>query len=91
MNESTSIETATGPANPKRKRRAATPRSPRNIDPGIAAIHAEAAAKVKEYRKTQGSARVLKTILGKRLSQMTQEDKNKLFAALKECATPTLV
>ena len=67
------------------------PSKPRVIDPGIAAIHAEARAKVAEYRKTCSSSRIFQTIIGKRLAQLTQDDKQKLFDALAGTCTPKLI
>ena len=75
---------------PPRKRKAATPRAPRVIDPGIAAIHTAAKAEVLNYRRKQASARLLATIITKRLAQLTTEDRNKLADALCDSTTPTL-
>jgi hypothetical protein len=67
------------------------PSKPRVIDPGIAAIHAEAKARVVEYRKMGASGRILKTIIGKRLAQLTGIDKQALFDELAKTCTPKLV
>ena len=67
------------------------PSKPRVIDPGIAAIHAEAKARVVEYRKMGASERILKTIIGKRLAQLTAIDKQALFDELAKTCTPKLV
>ena len=67
------------------------PSKPRVIDPGIASIHAEAKAKVAEYRKLTASGRILKTILEKRLAQLTPGDKQKLFDELAGSCTAKLV
>ena len=82
----------TAPPQPKpsRKRRSTSPRSPRVLDPGVAAIHAEAKAKVAEYRRAQASGGILKTIIDKRLAQLTDNDRQKLYDALKELVTPAL-
>ena len=67
------------------------PSKPRVIDPGIAAIHAEAKARVAEYRKLSRSGRILKTILEKRLAQLTAGDQQALFDKLGLTCTPKLV
>lgn len=77
--------------NPRAARKKKEPSKPRVIDPGIAAIHAEARAKVAEYRKLTASGRILKTILEKRLAQLTPLDKQKLFDALAGTCTPKLI
>ena len=87
MNEPTTPATATKPA---RKRKTSTPRKPRVIDPGIAAIHAESAQKIKVYRSTQASAKILATILNKRLPKLTANDRAKLFDLLSKTETPVL-
>ena len=74
------------PASAKRK-----PSKPRVIDPGIAAIHAEAKAKVAEYRKRTASGRILKTIVEKRLAQLTGIDKQVLFDELAKTCTQILI
>ena len=48
---------------PSRKRRAVTPRAPRQIDPGVKAIRDKAAAEVRDYHKALASAGVLKRIV----------------------------
>ena len=78
------------PVKRTRKRKAVAAK-PRVIDPGIAALRAEHAAKVNEYRKTDASKRLLRTILEKRLSQLTTADREKLFDALKLNTTPPLI
>ena len=75
---------------PRAAKNKKSPPKPRFIDPGIAAIHAEAKAKVAEYRKLTASGRILKTILDKRLAQLTQDDRQKLFDALAETCTATM-
>jgi hypothetical protein len=77
--------------NPRAPRKKRGPSKPRVIDPGIAAIHAEAKAKVVEYRKLGASGRILKTILEKQLAQLTAEDRQKLFDELRGSCTPKLV
>ena len=67
------------------------PSKPRVIDPGIAAIHAKAKLKVEEYRKLSRSGRILKTILEKRLAQLTAGDQQALFDKLGLTCTPKLV
>lgn len=76
---------------PRASRKKKGPSKPRVIDPGIMAIHAEAKAKVAEYRKLTASGRILKTIVEKRLAQLTQDDRHKLFDALAGTCTPKLV
>lgn len=76
---------------PRASRKKKGPSKPRVINPGIAAIHAEAKAKVAEYRKLTASGRILKTILEKRLAQLTPDDKQKLFDELTATCTPKLV
>ncbi len=66
-------------------------RTPRKIDAGIAAIHAEAKEKVAEYRKMGASGRILKTIVGKRLAQLTTGDRQELFDELAKTCTPILI
>jgi hypothetical protein len=82
-------------AAPKGKKKSAPAkkpaRTPRKIDPGIAAIHAEAKAKVAEYRKMSASGRILKTIIGKRLAQLTAKDRQELFDELSKTCTPILI
>ena len=77
--------------NPRAARKKKGLSKPRVIDPGISAIHAEARAKVAEYRKTCSSSRIFQTIIGKRLAQLTQDDKQKLFDALAGTCTPKLI
>ena len=93
MIEQTNTPPVTQPAKPINRK---TPKArklskPRVIDPGIAAIHAEAKQKVAEYRKTSASGRLLKTILEKRLAQLTVDDRQKLFDTLSGEFTPKLV
>jgi hypothetical protein len=93
MNEETTKppnENGTNPK-PRASRKKKGPSKPRVIDPGIAAIHAEAKAKVVEYRKLGASGRILKTILEKQLAQLTAEDRQKLFDELRGSCTPKLV
>ena len=87
------IETPTPEAQkPKRKRRVPTAeRKPRRIDPGIAAIHWEANEKVKVYRNTIRSMKIRETIVNKRLSQLTQLDREKLMDALLPMVSPPLI
>ena len=49
----------------KRKKRVSTPRGPRTVDPGIAAIHAETKKQVTEYRRAKASQAVLDSIRAK--------------------------
>lgn len=65
-------------------------RTPRKIDPGIAAIHAKAKEEVAQYRKTTASGRILKTIIKKRLAQLTLEDRQRLLDELAKTCTPPL-
>lgn len=74
----------------KRKRKSTTSRGPRTVDPDVLAIRAEATRKVKELHKSRASAKLLKTILDKRLAQLMDNDKMKLFDALKDIVTPSL-
>ena len=80
----------TPPPKPARKRKPATPRAPRTIDPGIAAINTERNEKVKAYRSAQASAKILATILNKRLPKLTPNDRAALFDTLSKTETPTL-
>lgn len=73
------------------KRKAASTPAARTIDPGILALRAEHATKVAEYRKTDSSKRILRTILEKRLAQLTTQDREKLFDALKLNTAPALM
>ncbi len=86
--------TPTPPTKRTRKPRIAItlgiPRAPRRIDPGIKEIHDFAKAKVAQYRSAQASAKILATILNKRLAQLTDDDKGRLRAALDQVVTPPL-
>lgn len=93
MNKATSSSpAATEPAAPKktRKRRASSTATPREIDPEIKTLQEEHKRRVAELRNRRRSAALLKTILDKRLAQLTDEDKNKLADALRQCSTPTI-
>ncbi len=74
----------------KRKRKSLAARKPRVIDPGVAEIRREASDKIKEYHKKQSSARLVKTIIEKRVAQLTRQDQEKLFDHLKNIVTPPL-
>jgi hypothetical protein len=78
MNETPPIQT---PPVKKKAKKTSTPRTPRIVDPRVAEIRAETAARVKEYLKTKGSAAKLIVIL-KRLENLTAEDRQKLMDAL---------
>ncbi len=67
---------------PSRKRRATAPRAPRVLDPGVQAIKAEAAAKIRDYHKSQASARVLKNIVEKQLPRLVDAEREKLIQTL---------
>jgi hypothetical protein len=88
---SDTIETPAPAATRSRKRKLITPRSPRTIDPGVAAIRARASAEIKEYHRSQASAGILKTIIEKRLAQLTNGDRRKLLDVLQEIVTPALI
>ena len=75
----------------KKKRKARVPRAPRVLDPGIQAIHDAAKLDVKNYRRKQASAKLLATIVTKRLPQLTQDDRNKLADALRDNTTLNLI
>jgi len=88
----TVAQAAAPPKGKKRPAPAKKPaRTPRKIDAGIAAIHAEAKKKVEEYRKVGASGRILKTIIGKRLAQLTTGDCQELFDELAKTCTPILI
>lgn len=89
MNETTSATPPTQNTAPKktRKRRTFSPSTPREIDPEIKALQEEHKRRVIELRNRRRSAALLKTILDKRLAQMTDEDKNKLADTLRSCST----
>lgn len=74
----------------KRAKRKATARLPRVNDPGIVKLREQHAQRVSDYRQKSASARILKTILEKRLAQLTMVDKETLFDALRLCVTPGL-
>lgn len=74
------------PIIPKKKRAAKHARLPRTIDPEVTAIRKEATSKVKELHRARASARLLKTILEKRLAKLTQQDRESLFDYLKQPA-----
>jgi len=84
------ITTVLTPTKPARKSRKRTPSGPRKIDPGIAAIHEETRKRIAAYRKTQNSSKILATIINKRLEQLTEADKQKLFGTLSGVVTVTL-
>jgi hypothetical protein len=89
MNEQNTAETP-APKPAKARRKPAKARAPRNIDAGIAAIHAEAKRKVAAYRKEKASDRMLRVILEKRLPHMTAAAKQALFDTLAKSCTPDL-
>jgi hypothetical protein len=78
MNDETQLRPLKGVAlptdKPKRKRKSATLRAPRVIDPGVLEIRQEVAAKVREYHKAQASTRILKTIIDKLVPKLTNQD-----------------
>ena len=76
---------------PKRKRRSTKPRTPRQIDPGVAEIRARAAEEVRQYHKAKASAGVLKRIVEKELDRLTFQDQGYLLERLHEIVkkTPT--
>lgn len=74
----------------KKKRAPKAPRAPRVIDPQVLKIRQEASQKVKDYHKSQASGRILKTILDKRIPQLTRQDQERLFDELKAIVTPAL-
>lgn len=65
-----------GTPTPKRasKRKPATPRAPRVIDPAIKAIHDRMKLDVAAHRAAQTSAKILKTVLEKFLPNMDLSD-----------------
>ena len=63
----------------------------KSIDPAIIELKRQHKENVAKFRHNKASAKLLKTILEKRLPQMTQEDKNKLADVLIPCTTPKLV
>lgn len=76
---------------PSRKRKASTPRAPRTIDPGVKAIRDEATRAVAEYHKQKASGGILKTIMEKRLPQLTREHQEALLDHLTKTVTPALI
>lgn len=60
------------------------------IDPEIEAIRKRANKEVQEYLRRRRSAAILETIINKRLPQLTQLDKDKLYDALSHQVTPSL-
>ncbi len=91
MNESTPTETPAIKLASKKPRKSTKPRQPRTIDPGVAAIHAEAKAKVASYRDAKRSQGILDTFLNKRLGQLTDSHKQQLFDVLSKVCTPALI
>jgi hypothetical protein len=87
MNEPTQTTPAIKPG---KKKRTKTVRAPRNIDAGIAAIHAEAKAKVSAYRREKSGERILRVIVEKRLDKLTYAQKQILFDMLAKIFTPAL-
>jgi hypothetical protein len=83
MNEQT---TPTTPApEPKQKKqrkpKATTPRKPRTVDPAIAAINAEAAAKRKAHKQSIAAGKVYNRIL-KWCEKLTPQYKQMLYDAV---------
>ncbi len=77
-----------------KKRRFKVPRkpsAPRVMDPEIVALRKAHNANVKALHTRRASAKLLATILNKRLAQMTQDDRSKLFDALAKTETPKLL
>jgi len=90
MNEPTTTPIPTATKKPRKPRitlTLKTPRAERRVDERIKAIHAEAAVKVAAYRRTQASARILISLLNRKLAKMTDDDKAKLRAALDAVVT----
>ncbi len=84
MRDETNSATITPPQpKPSRKRRATTSRAPRQIDPGVAAIRADATLRIQEYHRQQHSGAVLKRIQ-KDFVRLTTQHKEALFDELKE-------
>ena len=65
-------------------------KTPRVIDPEIQRLRDEHNEAVKALHDKRRSAGILKTIIDKRLSQMTLNDRTQLFDALREIVTPAL-
>jgi Flp pilus assembly CpaE family ATPase len=58
------------------------PKSPRTIDPDIAVLRQQHAKNVLDLKRRRTSQNILRTILEKRLPAMTDEDVEKLLAAI---------
>ena len=76
------------PAKAPRKRKAASKRTDRTLDPEIIRLRQEHNQRVKEYRGKAASAKLVATMI-KRLPQLTADDKAKLAGHL-PAVTPTL-
>lgn len=86
------METQTTPPITKKKRVAkpVAPRIPRVVDPAITEIN-EVARKARQAHRKQGaSARILRVIFEKRLTQLTSDDQQKLLDELAKRLTPPL-
>lgn len=79
----------TKPARKARKPRKA-PSGPRVIDAGIAELRRLHAANVQAYQAKTASAKILATIVNKRIEQLTDEDRMKLLDTLQAITTPAL-
>lgn len=76
---------------PKPKRRKiTTPRAPKTIDPAITQLRIEYRQKVAVAIQSRNSARILKTIIEKRIPKMIQAHRQDLFDALAKSVTPPL-
>ena len=78
------------PANPKKARRTPKTRAPQNRDPEITAVYARAKAEADKVRATKRSAAILNTLLTKRIGQLTDDHRQRLYEALAKICTPTL-
>ena len=79
--------TATAPRKRKARRVAS---GPRVFDPAIIELRAEHAIKVAKQIAKRASAKILATIVTKRLVQLTDEDRGRLFDTLSPRVTPPL-
>ena len=71
------VETPT-PAKAPRKRKAASKRAPRVVDPRIVAANERRNLEVAAIRSEDASSRMLRVIIEKRLPKMTMADKERL-------------
>jgi hypothetical protein len=72
----------------RKARKAAT--GPRVIDAGIAELRRLHADNVQAYQAKNASAKILATIINKRIVQLTEADRQKLLDALTPNTTPAL-